>query len=120
MRTDLSFDKCSVQFEIDLLRHITFRKLDMPSVKRIRVDEKVEDANGDIVGGHPGARSRLSKPLVYSGSLDTFAHQDVTPSIGREFEGLQVTDLLRWGDDMIRDLAITGTLESLVFNGTGN
>jgi hypothetical protein len=86
----------------------------MPSVKRIRVDEKVEDANGDIVGGHPGARSRLSKPLVYSGSLDTFAHQDVTPAIGREFEGLQITDLLRWGDDMIRDLAITGTIESPV------
>jgi hypothetical protein len=120
MCTNLSYDKCSVQFEIDLLRHITIRKLNMPSVKRIRVDEKVEDAIGDIVGGHPRARSRLSKPLVYSGSLDTFAHQDITPAIGREFEGLQVTDLLKWGDDMIRDLAITGTTESPLINSVGN
>lgn len=61
-----------------------------------------------IVGGNPAARTRLSKHLTYSGKLDQFKHHDLTPVIGREFEGLQVTDLLKWGDDMIRDLAITG------------
>lgn len=74
----------------------------MPSVKRLRSDEDT-----DIVGGHENARPRLLKPLSYSGSLDGFKQQDLTPVIGREFEGLQVTDLLKWGDDMIRDLAIT-------------
>lgn len=77
----------------------------MSSVKRARTD----DAESRIVGGHESARSRLLKPLVYSGSLDNFKHQDSTPVIGREYEGLQVRDLLKWGDEMIRDLAITST-----------
>ena len=74
----------------------------MPSVKRARQGDE-----SSIIGGHETARSRLSKPLVYSGSLDSFKHQDSTPVIGREYEGLQVRDLLKWGDEMIRDLAIT-------------
>jgi len=81
----------------------------MPSVKRIHVEEGHGDEDANIIGGNASARSRLLNPLVYSGSLDRFKHQDLTPVIGREFEGLQVTDLLRWGDEMIRDLAITGT-----------
>lgn len=80
----------------------------MPSVKRIHVEDGHGDDDANIIGGNPNARSRLLNPLVYSGSLDSFKHQDLTPVIGREFEGLQVTDLLRWGDEMIRDLAITG------------
>ncbi|XPS81293.1 hypothetical protein M3J09_013231 [Ascochyta lentis] len=83
----------------------------MSSVKRARTDE-VETR---IVGGHESARSKLSKPLVYSGSLDSFKHQDSTPVIGREFEGLQVRDLLKWGDEMIRDLAITISQRGVVF-----
>jgi hypothetical protein len=82
-------------------------KSNMPAVKRVRGDSAVDDETS-IVGGNDGARSRLLTPLVYSGSLDKFTHQDCTPVIGREFEGLQVRDLLKWGDDMIRDLAITG------------
>jgi hypothetical protein len=81
----------------------------MPSVKRSRVEDVHEDVDANIIGGHASARSRLLEPLVYSGSLDSFKHQDLTPVIGREFEGLQVNDLLRWGDAMIRDLATTGT-----------
>lgn len=83
----------------------------MPSaaVKRPRVDDNDSDsAETTTVGGHLDARSRLREPLVYSGSLDVFEHQDITPLIGREFTGLQVTDLLKWGDELIRDLAITG------------
>jgi hypothetical protein len=66
------------------------------------------DDDASIVGGHSSARSRLLEPLVYSGLLDSFTQQDLTPAIGREFEGLQVSDLLLWGDSMIKDLAITG------------
>lgn len=81
----------------------------MPSVEQIIR----EDAKEHIIGGHADARSRLLKPLAYSGTLDQFKHQDLTPVIGREFEGLQVTDLLKWGDDLIRDLAITSKPSSL-------
>lgn len=77
----------------------------MPSVKRVHVEDQ-ETAESSIVGGHSSARSRLLKPLSYTGSLDNFKHQDLTPVIGTEYEGIQVTDLLNWGDDMIRDLAV--------------
>ncbi|KAJ8106041.1 hypothetical protein OPT61_g9804 [Boeremia exigua] len=82
----------------------------MSAVKRAR-----HEADSSIVGGNETARSRLLKPLVYSGSLDSFTHQDSTPVIGREFEGLQVRDLLQWGDNMIRDLAITISQRGVVF-----
>lgn len=82
----------------------------MPSVKRIHLEDEHEEHDGNVRGGHASARSRLAKPLVYSGSLDSFQHQDLTPVIGREFQGLQVVDLLRWGNDTIRDLAITSTI----------
>lgn len=75
----------------------------MSPIKRARHDE----AETSIIGGHESARSSLLKPLDYSGSLDNFKHQEMTPAIGREYEGLQVRDLLKWGDEMIRDLAIT-------------
>ncbi|KAK1917201.1 hypothetical protein P3342_012046 [Pyrenophora teres f. teres] len=87
----------------------------MPSVKRICVEDGAGAEDANIIGGNPNARSRLLNPLVYSGSLDGFKHQDLTPVIGREFEGLQVTDLLRWGDEMIRDLAITVSQRGVVF-----
>jgi hypothetical protein len=86
----------------------------MPSIEHLRSNSGHENVDKNIVGGHSSARSRLSKPLVYSGSLDSFKQQDVTPIIGREYEGLQVTDLLQWGDERIRDLAITGTQNKAV------
>ena len=62
-------------------------------------------------GGHDQARTRLTEPLAYTGSLDGYVYRDVTPAIGREFEGLQVRDVLADAhrDDLIRDLAVTGT-----------
>jgi len=64
-----------------------------------------------VVGGHPKARPRLAKPLVYSGSLDRFTHRDLTPVIGREYEGLQVTEILEANNEqLIKDLACTGVL----------
>lgn len=84
----------------------------MPSVKRLREDVDVDGSN--IIGGHETARPRILEPLKYAGTLDSFKHQDLTPVIGREFEGLQVTDLLKWGDEMIRDLAITSPLSILI------
>lgn len=80
----------------------------MPSLKRVHLDDQ-DTPDSNIVGGSPSARSRLLEPLAYAGSLERFKHQDVTPVVGREYEGLQVTDLLKWGDDMIRDLAVTSS-----------
>jgi hypothetical protein len=59
----------------------------------------------NIVGGNPVAKTRCLEPLVYSGSLDRFTYADITPVIGREYEALQVTELLSADDAMIRDLA---------------
>lgn len=77
----------------------------MPSVNLPASEQQLD---GHFFGGNVQARPRLHKPLRYAGTLDNFTHQDVTPVIGREYEGLQVRDLLKWGDDMIRDLAVTG------------
>ena len=46
-------------------------------------------------------------PLKYSGSLDKYERFDVTPTIGREFPKLQLSEILS-DDKKIRDLAITG------------
>lgn len=100
---------CNTEFELEVAPIVYHIASKMPSIKRSRVEDVYEDGDANIIGGHASARSRLLEPLVYSGSLDSFKHQDLTPVIGREFEGLQVTDLLRWGDAMIKDLAITGT-----------
>lgn len=62
------------------------------------------------------ARSRLAKPLVYSGLLDSYQNSDLTPVIGREYHGLQVADVLaaKNGDALIRDIAVTGQSDDLM------
>lgn len=73
----------------------------MPSAESI----STSTVGPNIVGGNPLAATRCLEPLVYSGSLEKFTYADVTPVIGREYEGLQVTELLSADDAMIRDLA---------------
>lgn len=51
--------------------------------------------------------STLSKPLVYSGSLDEYKSFDVTPVIGREYPEARLVDILK-DDAKIKDLAIQG------------
>jgi hypothetical protein len=87
----------------------------MPSLKRAHLEDDHVGSGDSIVGGHATARPRLIEPLSYSGLLDKYSHQDITPVIGREFEGLQVTDLLNSSDDVIRDLAVTSTLLITIF-----
>ena len=70
-----------------------------------------------IRGGHEDARPTITSPITYTGSLDSFQHQDLTPVIGREFTGLQIAHILEsepeQRDRMIRDVAVTGTSDSL-------
>ena len=63
------------------------------------------------------ARTRLDKPLAYSGLLDSYTHSDLTTVIGTEYEGLQVVDLLsaKNSDALIRDLAVTISRRGVVF-----
>ena len=53
--------------------------------------------------------------MVNSGSLDKYKHQDLTPVIGREFEDLQVTELLSADEKLIKDLAVTISERGVVF-----
>lgn len=55
--------------------------------------------------------------MVNSGSLDRFTQQDLTPVIGREFIGLQVTDLLKGDAQLIKDLAVTSMSSSSTVGG---
>jgi len=68
-------------------------------------------------GGDARAHSRCTTPLIYSGSLDSYTHQDITPAIGREFQGLQAVDLLAAhnSDQLIRDLAVTSNASLNLF-----
>ncbi|ROV90096.1 hypothetical protein VMCG_09771 [Cytospora schulzeri] len=85
----------------------------MPSVALPAASKQQYD--GQLFGGNAQARPRLLKSLKYTGTLDSFKNQDLTPVIGREYEGLQVRDLLRWGDELIRDLAATISQRGVVF-----
>ncbi|KAK8061336.1 TfdA family taurine catabolism dioxygenase [Apiospora phragmitis] len=80
----------------------------MPSISTDSVDY-------NIFGGHPESRTRMQKPLVYSGTLDEFEQNDLTPVIGREFYGLQIRDLLKWDDQHMKDLAATISQRGVVF-----
>lgn len=55
-------------------------------------------------------RSSYKEPLVSTGSLDSFTSFEVTPTIGREYPTLQLSDVMSSPnrDNLVRDLAITG------------
>lgn len=82
----------------------------MPSLEIIS-DER---SSSNIVGGNDIARPQVNR-LTYSGNLEKYSYNDLTPVIGREFEGLQVTDLLQADDDTIKDLAVTVSQRGVVF-----
>ncbi|KAM0321564.1 hypothetical protein ACHAQA_010054 [Verticillium albo-atrum] len=82
----------------------------MPSVT-----QSATPVSANIIGGDASARTRLTAPLTYSGSLDKFTSNDLTPVIGREFEGLQVAALLEGDDQLIRDLAVAISQRGVVF-----
>lgn len=68
-----------------------------------------------IIGGHPDSRPRLTGPLVYTGSLDSYEQADVTPVIGREYSGIQIRDLLKGDDALVKDLAVMVSQRGVVF-----
>jgi hypothetical protein len=56
------------------------------------------------------AKPPVLEPLVLSGILDKFQHEDTTPALGREFTNVNIVDDLlnaENADELLRDLAIT-------------
>lgn len=83
--------------------HVLRFDVDMPAV--------IENTTSSAIrGGEWQARTRLSRPLEYTGSLDSYTQLDLTPVIGREYHGLQIADVLKSKDrdQIIKDLAVTG------------
>jgi len=81
----------------------------MPSI------EHIESLGANIRGGNAIARTRCLHPMVNSGTLNKYTHQDLTPVIGTEFERLQVTELLESDEQLIKDLAVTVSQRGVVF-----
>ena len=72
---------------------------------------KPEDGPAPAVQA-PSVETQHKEPLKLSGALDHFESFDVTPTIGREFVGVNLAKWLKApnSDDLIRDLAITSTI----------
>ena len=70
-----------------------------------------------IRGGHSTAESRCITPLRDSGTLNHYEFKDLTPVIGREYNGLQVRALLNSSNrqQLITDLAVTISQRGVVF-----
>jgi hypothetical protein len=62
----------------------------------------------------PAINTPITKPLKYSGSLDTYQSFDVTNIIGREYPTSSLLSILK-DDAQIRDLAITVSERGVVF-----
>lgn len=76
-----------------------------------------EDVKPDSNGGvkeeeEPKLLTDHREPLKLSGALDHLKFFDSTPAIGREFEDVNLVELLRAenSDELIRDLAITSKI----------
>lgn len=71
----------------------------------------IENANFPTIlqGANERSFPRFSQPLQYTGSLDLYDYQDLTPAIGREYSGIQIEHVLKSDqrDQQIRDLAVT-------------
>ncbi|SPO06792.1 related to taurine dioxygenase [Cephalotrichum gorgonifer] len=69
---------------------------------------------GEKAAPTSSSASRLTGPLEYSGSLDSYEQFDTTSVIGREFPTLQLTEILN-DDTKIRDLAVLVSQRGVVF-----
>lgn len=76
------------------------------------VSQQLPSKLGVVSGTAETHVSTLTKPLVYSGSLDEYKSYDVTPVIGREYPEARLVDILK-DDAKIKDLAIQGTHHKL-------
>ncbi|EED22607.1 TfdA family taurine dioxygenase, putative [Talaromyces stipitatus ATCC 10500] len=85
-----------------------------PAVDIISQSVVFDTASTDISLRKGNYSRYIREPLKYSGALDKYKSFDVTPTIGREFPDVQLTDLLN-NDQTLRDLAITVSRRGVVF-----
>ncbi|KAJ9652641.1 hypothetical protein H2198_008121 [Neophaeococcomyces mojaviensis] len=80
----------------------------------IGTDGPTKSQSGDV---QADAKTTRSEPLRYSGSLDQFSSFDSTPAIGRQFDTLQIRDILSHpeSDRLISDVAYTISTRGVVF-----
>lgn len=88
-----------------------------PPTADVDVQESLQSRPVDEISNKVGvtkttSNNRLDGPLKYSGSLDSYDSFDVTSVIGREFPGVQLSDILH-DDEKIRDLAVLGRSTAL-------
>ena len=60
------------------------------------------------------------KPLLLTGALDGFKHEDLTPVIGREYADVNLVDDIinaKNADELLRDLAITSESDVVKIQG---
>ena len=94
---------------VEIRKNLSLVESIMPSASFVQTD----GADSNIRGGHAEARTRNVGPLVDSGSLNAYLHRDLTPVIGREYEGLQVKYLIEADQQLIHDLAVTSQYRQL-------
>ncbi|TVY81319.1 hypothetical protein LSUE1_G001173, partial [Lachnellula suecica] len=81
-----------------------------PDQVKIPSAAHIDSPDASTRGGNTLAQTRCLRPLVNSGLLDKYKHQDLTP-----FEGLQVSDLLGSEKSLIEALAVTISERGVVF-----
>jgi hypothetical protein len=83
-------------------------KLTKVSIADVRAHNGAHKQERTPVGQEPKLETQHKEPLKLSGVLDHFESFDVTPTIGREFVGVNLAKWLRApnSDELIRDLAI--------------
>src|ERR1700738_4857785 len=84
------------------------------------VVQNVTEAVSELSIKETKGKALLREPLKSSGSLDQFAHEDLTPSTGTEFaSSTQLSQLLKAhnADELIRDLAIL-SIPILIFSNS--
>jgi hypothetical protein len=77
-------------------------------VKPEEVKPAAEEASA-LKNEEPQLLTNHREPLKLSGALDHIKYFETTPAIGREFENVDLVELLRAenSDELLRDLAIT-------------
>ena len=80
--------------------------VDDTTVNPVDLNQSKSTTNGDNRASQPAS---TREPLELTGALDAFKSFDVTPTIGREFQNVDIADWLRApnSDEVLRDLAIT-------------
>ena len=97
---------------VEPIEHDTAEPVEQDAVKPIEQPQEPVKESESLVAEHfdvPKLLTDHREPLKLSGALDHIKFFDSTPVIGREFEDVNIVELLNApnSDELLRDLAIT-------------